>query len=900
MNVFDFKLYVFDLDGVIIDSEKHHWIAYKEALKMTPCEYFKNNQLTFEKYCELKHSIDKNISFENILNYNYDDVYIKKTEYYYSNIEKINLIDGVECFLNKLLVNNKTICLVTDSSKKTLKIIKTRFPILEKIHYIVTSDDVKERKPASDGYLKVLKKYNNVDYSEIIGFEDSYKGIISMSNVIYNTVCVNNQNYSYINNIKPILNTDIICNYKNIENYFIKSYDNIERFYISSKTKYSNRWNLLKETFNITSNWTNINKRKEIMSIDDKQDACNQIFIDIAKCDSLIFYTNELNKNHYGSILEIGIAISLNKKIYICGNNIYNDEVLFNFDKLIDYTYSNIFNVRMILYKINLEKTPRYINYKNKMNVLIPKKITIANNKMNNNIKPLDYVVISAAGKGSRLLPITSNIPKVLVTYNNSCLLNNIINYWRSYTKKFIIIINKQYNEIVKFYLDLLDIEYEIINVELINNYENSYTLNQALSREEFLNKKILITWCDIYPNVKVDKNIFSDNNIIFTYKNFGRYEANNNILIKKEYGNVIGIYYFSKFTYLSKFTPLMDLCDCYNTNFGDFETFEIVDLIDIGDMDKLITYINTHSDKYITRYFNTICEVTDDKLQKKSTCEYGNTIIEKELYFYKYHKNFKFKPTIYEFDETSFIMEKIKNSRQVISYFNECLQSKQFDIIKNCLSIIENLHDQEKILVEHDRLCQDINIEFKSKIINRLDKISPILNYFAFLKNINNIPIQITHSEIIQKISTNIISFFEKNIKNYCTIHGDCHLSNILIDNNENYYLIDPRGYFGESDIFGINYYDIGKILYSLSGFDELNNRKNHYFVIEQDNIIVNINNNMDNYLVLFEKYNVPILIDMVILHWFGLAEYSKNNIHKCVSAYYYGIYLYQKYYLK
>ena len=76
-----------------------------------------------------------------------------------------------------------------------------------------------------------------------------------------------------LNNIKPILNTDIICNYKNIENYFIKSYDNIESFYISSKTKYSNRWNLLKETFNITSNWTNINKRKENMSIDDKQDA---------------------------------------------------------------------------------------------------------------------------------------------------------------------------------------------------------------------------------------------------------------------------------------------------------------------------------------------------------------------------------------------------------------------------------------------------------------------------------------------------------------------------------------------------------------------------------------------------------------------------------------------------
>ena len=898
MNILDFELYVFDLDGVIIDSEKHHWKAYQEALKVVSCEYLKKNQLTFEKYCEINHSIDKNISFKKILKNSYDEVYKKKREYYYSNVEKINLIEGFEAFFNKLLFNNKTICLVTDSSKKTLNILKTRFPLLDKMHYIVTRDDVKERKPSSEGYLKVLKKYNNVDFSDIIGFEDSYKGITAMTNVIYNTVFVNNNNYFYYNNIKSSLNTDLIYNYKNIDDYYIKSYDNVEKFYISSKTKYSNKWTLLKEYFNITSNWININTRKENMSMKMKQDACNQIFTDISNCDNLIFYTNELNKNHYGSIIEIGIAISLNKKIYICGNNIYNEEVLFNFKELIDYTYSNIFNVRNILYKINLKKTTKYIKYKKKIQLLIHKNETTINNM--NEDKPLDYLVISASGKGSRLLPLTANIPKVLVTYNNNCLLNNIINYWRSYAKKFIVIINKIYNTIVKFYLDLLDIEYEIINVELINNYENSYTLNKALSKEKFLNKRILITWCDIYPNVKLDKNIFNEQNIVFTYKNYGRYEASKNKLIKKEYGNVIGIYYFSNFTYLTQFTPLMDLCDCYKTNFGDFETFEIQELIDIGDMDKLIIYITTKGDKYITRYFNTIREIDCDRLQKKSTCEYGNTIIEKESYFYKYHKNFKYKPKIYEFGENYFIMEKIKNSKQVISYFNESLQSKQFNIIKNCLTIIENLHCQEKIIVDIEILSKDINIEFKSKIEKRLAKITPILEYFSFIKKINNIPIKITHREIIKKLSNNLISFFKKNITNYCTIHGDCHLSNILIDSNENYYLIDPRGYFGESNIFGINYYDIGKILYSLSGFDELNNRKNHYFVIENDNIIVNINNNMDNYLVLFEKYNIPILIDMVILHWLGLAEYSKNNIHKCVSAYYHGIYLYQKYYLK
>ena len=83
-----------------------------------------------------------------------------------------------------------------------------------------------------------------------------------------------------------------------------------------------------------------------------------------------------------------------------------------------------------------------------------------------------------------------------------------------------------------------------------------------------------------------------------------------------------------------------------------------------------------------------------------------------------------------------------------------------------------------------------------------------------------------------------------------------------------------------GETNIFGVNYYDIGKILYSLSGFDELNNRNNHFFVIENDNIIVNINNNMDNYLFLFEKYNIPILIDYK-LNRFDLLWASAGHTH-------------------
>ena len=124
--------------------------------------------------------------------------------------------------------------------------------------------------------------------------------------------------------------------------------------------------------------------------------------------------------------------------------------------------------------------------------------------------------------------------------------------------------------------------------------------------------------------------------------------------------------------------------------------------------------------------------------------------------------------------------------------------------------------------------------------------------------------------------------------------------MSNILIDTSNKIWFIDPRGYFGNTKLFGPKEYDIGKIIYSLSGFDEINNNHNHFFTIdEKSNISVNINNNIDNYLDLFDKYDKNILIYMTILHWFGLTDYSKNNIHQCISAYYYGIYLYHLYYV-
>jgi beta-phosphoglucomutase-like phosphatase (HAD superfamily) len=887
MNILDFSVFVFDLDGVIINSEYIHYECYKQSFKKII-----NVDLNWNDYCKIHHSTTT--TFKKEFPVNYKEIYDNKTDLYKNKIEDIELISGFYDFFNLLIKNGKYICIVTDASDEIFIKILEKFSFLKKSNIIITRNNIKKRKPNSECYLTLLNKLpRDIENHEIISFEDSYKGWTAAHNVIYNCILVNNTSYIYYDTIKP---QNLINNFDKIVDYTFKKRIDYKPFYISSKTIHKEKWHELKHKFPIIANWINIHKKKTDMNNKDKEQLCNIIKNDIDNVNFGILYLERNDKDHIGSLIEIGLLLAKPSQIYICGDNIFKDEVLFNFKKYLNFKYVNMSNLFKIFTCIQYDMNPDYNNFIKNLQKCKEKNIkTIQIYE-----KPIDYIVICASGKGTRLLPITKDIPKLLVNIDNLNILNKIINYWDKYSNKFVVIIDSKYNEIVDFYLKLTNIQYEIINVNCNNGEENSYTLNKALSDKKYTNKKLLITWCDIYPDSIIPEKLFNNENIIFTYKNYGRYDAINNKIIKKPYGNIIGIYYFSSFNHVTDFEPKMDICDCYKKNFGDFITYEIEDLTDIGDYQKLCYYINNIKNNYNTRYFNKLNDLSNNILEKLSTCSYGNGIITNEMLFYKYNLLDNI-PEIIEFGYDYFKMKKILNANNAIEIFNITDIESQKEILKNILKEIQKIHNLEKIEVSKSILLEDIKIEFYDKVLQRLDNIQQLLSYFNNIKTVNNIYIKYDHKYIINKIYEKIKNKLLENKLEYNTIHGDPHMSNILIDNKNKIWFIDPRGYFGNSKLFGLKEYDIGKIIYSLSGFDEINNNNNHFFIInEKNNIDTNINNNINNYIYLFNEYDTEMLISMTILHWFGLTDYSKNNIHKCISSYYYGIYLYHLYYEK
>ena len=119
--------------------------------------------------------------------------------------------------------------------------------------------------------------------------------------------------------------------------------------------------------------------------------------------------------------------------------------------------------------------------------------------------------------------------------------------------------------------------------------------------------------------------------------------------------------------------------------------------------------------------------------------------------------------------------------------------------------------------------------------------------------------------------------------------IHGDIHLGNILVDGNQVYF-IDPRGYFGNTELYGLFEYDYAKLLFGLSGYSLFDNLYINELTIKGNNIEIDL---IKKYEFIFESDlfdNITKLLSLSI--WLGnnscFIDINKK-ITSLMIAYYY-----------
>ena len=213
------KAVLFDMDGVVVDSEPYHIQAMREVLLEEMELDIPSEEIG--GFCGLNYEEKIEIIFKKRnLNADIDSLRKKTNERYIQLIkDRIYPKDGLIDLLERLLSENIKISLVTASNRKQTEIIVNRTGTSKYWAFIITGDDVIKRKPDSECYIKAKNKLG-LEPKECVVIEDSIPGIEAAKGAGMFCIAIPNdyvkgQDFSkadiIVNSLKEI-NLDMISN----------------------------------------------------------------------------------------------------------------------------------------------------------------------------------------------------------------------------------------------------------------------------------------------------------------------------------------------------------------------------------------------------------------------------------------------------------------------------------------------------------------------------------------------------------------------------------------------------------------------------------------------------------------------------------------------------------------
>ena len=204
----DFDLFLFDFDGLLVNTEHIHYQAYTNMLR----DRGHNLDWSFDKYLQIAHSSSDGLKiailseFPDLLEQGalWTDLYNEKKKHYLKLLlsSKVELMKGVEKLLLELQKENKKRVVVTHSPKEQVDLIKANNPILKIISYWITREDYLNPKPAPDGYLRAIELYGEKE-DKIIGFEDSYRGLKSLLDTPAKAILICHAHHPQLESLVP-------------------------------------------------------------------------------------------------------------------------------------------------------------------------------------------------------------------------------------------------------------------------------------------------------------------------------------------------------------------------------------------------------------------------------------------------------------------------------------------------------------------------------------------------------------------------------------------------------------------------------------------------------------------------------------------------------------------------
>lgn len=172
------KGFIFDLDGVIVDTAKYHFKAWKKLANDIGIDFSEaqNEQL---KGVSRKRSLEKILSWadKTLSDEEFNRLMAKKNEdylHYIEHMQEDEILVDVPKVLDYLISKDQHIAL--GSASKNARAILEKVNLIQKFEAIVDGNDVSKAKPDPEVFLNAAKLIK-VQPEHCVVFEDSLAGI---------------------------------------------------------------------------------------------------------------------------------------------------------------------------------------------------------------------------------------------------------------------------------------------------------------------------------------------------------------------------------------------------------------------------------------------------------------------------------------------------------------------------------------------------------------------------------------------------------------------------------------------------------------------------------------------------------------------------------------------------
>lgn len=484
----------------------------------------------------------------------------------------------------------------------------------------------------------------------------------------------------------------------------------------------------------------------------------------------------------------------------------------------------------------------------------------------------IDHIIVQAGGKGIRLEHLTANKPKAIVPVEN---LPMLFHLFRKFPDKKFIIIADYKKDVLRAYLEsFANVKYQVVDAG------GTGTCGGVKKAVDLLpgGEPFLLIWSDlILPGgFQLPK---GNNNYIGISQSFPcrwKYEKGEFAEERSEAYGVAGLFVFKDKDCLRDVPQSGEFVRWLKEQNAKFESLGLGGTREFGTLEE---YAKLGAIK--TRPFNKVT-FSGDVITKEPIDEQGLELAERETSWYQFAVNSGVTaiPRIDAYEPLT--MERIdgKNIYEI---------DPNKETLRKIVNALKELHSVKTVQADSFSLKE----AYYGKTMGRLDKIRELIP-FADRRTIT----------VNGRECRNVFFYrreFEKlldglNCNHFAFIHGDSTFSNLMLRQNGEPVFIDPRGYFGYTELYGDPNYDWAKLYYSVVGnYDQFNLKEFRLNIGEKDVKLEMKSNGWEHLsydffgLIGAEEQTIK-LIHAVI--WLSLTTYAWQDYDSICGAFYNGLY--------